>query len=417
RRHQGDGAAALDRLQHRPPQGEDRGGGAAAARHPDRRDRRHQLRPVGDRLPDPGERRRDPCRAADRRAHRGRDQRGAGHPGQRRDGGGGRGGRDGRGTRRGGCGRGGGLAMASSAQLVKELRDRTGAGVMDCKEALEAARGNLESAFEYLRKKGLAQAAKRAHREAKEGVVAAYIHPLGAKLGVLVEVNCETDFVAKTDAFQALAKDLLMQIAAANPAYVAREDVPPAVVEREREVYRAQLADQKKPPQIIDKIVEGKLEKFFGEQCLLEQPFVKDASGKTRVRDLVDGVDAKARDRATADYMGMLATVINALALQDALEKAGLQTRVLSAIEMRAVAEPYIRRRAIRHLEKGRIVIFAAGTGNPFFTTDTAGALRAVEIGADAIIKATKVDGIYSADPQRDAQAQRLARVTYIDAP
>ena len=120
-------------------------------------------------------------------------------------------------------------------------------------------------------------------------------------------------------------------------------------------------------------------------------------------------------DRATADYMGMLATVINALALQDALEKAGLQTRVLSAIEMRAVAEPYIRRRAIRHLEKGRVVIFAAGTGNPFFTTDTAGALRAVEIGADAIMKATKVDGIYSADPQRDAQAQRLARVTYID--
>ena len=124
---------------------------------------------------------------------------------------------------------------------------------------------------------------------------------------------------------------------------------------------------------------------------------------------------AEGMDRATADYMGMLATVINALALQDALEKAGMQTRVLSAIEMRAVAEPYIRRRAIRHLEKGRIVIFAAGTGNPFFTTDTAGALRAVEIGADAIIKATKVDGIYSADPQRDAQAQRLARVTYID--
>ncbi|PYM40158.1 MAG: UMP kinase [Candidatus Rokuibacteriota bacterium] len=120
-------------------------------------------------------------------------------------------------------------------------------------------------------------------------------------------------------------------------------------------------------------------------------------------------------DRATADYMGMLATVINALALQDALEKAGLQTRVLSAIEMRAVAEPYIRRRAIRHLEKGRVVIFAAGTGNPFFTTDTAGALRAVEIGADAIMKATKVDGIYSADPQRDPRAQRLAHVTYID--
>jgi len=129
------------------------------------------------------------------------------------------------------------------------------------------------------------------------------------------------------------------------------------------------------------------------------------------------GVAASAAgmDRATADYMGMLATIINALALQDALEKAGLQTRVLSAIEMRAVAEPYIRRRAIRHLEKGRVVIFAAGTGNPFFTTDTAGALRAVEIGADAIIKATKVDGIYSADPKQDAKAERLARVTYID--
>ena len=186
--------------------------------------------------------------------------------------------------------------MASSAQLVKELRDRTGAGVMDCKEALQEARGSLEAAIAYLRKKGLAQAAKRAHRDAKEGVVGAYIHP-GAKLGVLVEVNCETDFVAKTDAFQELIKDLAMQIAAANPAYIGREDVPAAVVEREREVYRAQLADQKKPPQIVDKIVEGKLEKFFGEQCLLEQPFIKDASGKTRVRDLVDGVNAKTGER------------------------------------------------------------------------------------------------------------------------
>ena len=125
---------------------------------------------------------------------------------------------------------------------------------------------------------------------------------------------------------------------------------------------------------------------------------------------------AAGMDRATADYMGMLATIINSLALQDALEKAGLQTRVLSAIEMRAVAEPYIRRRAIRHLEKGRVVIFAAGTGNPFFTTDTAGALRAVEIGADAIVKATKVDGIYTADPKLDRNARRLEKVTYIEA-
>src|SRR5207302_936681 len=184
-------------------------------------------------------------------AHRGRDQRGARHPGKGRDRGGGRGDRDDRRARRGGRGRGGGLAMASGAPLVKELRDRTGAGVMDCKEALEVTRGNLESAIEYLRKKGLAQAAKRAHREAKEGVVAAYIHP-GAKLGVLVEVNCETDFVAKTDAFQALVKDLGMQVAASNPAYVGREDVPADVLEKEREIYHGQLADQKKPAQVID---------------------------------------------------------------------------------------------------------------------------------------------------------------------
>jgi uridylate kinase len=120
-------------------------------------------------------------------------------------------------------------------------------------------------------------------------------------------------------------------------------------------------------------------------------------------------------ERATADYMGMLATVINALALQDAIEKAGLPSRVLSAIEMRAVAEPYIRRRAIRHLEKARVVIFAAGTGNPFFTTDTAAALRAVEIGAEVVLKATKVDGVYSADPKKDPAARRLPRLSYIE--
>jgi elongation factor Ts len=186
--------------------------------------------------------------------------------------------------------------MASSAQLVKELRDRTGAGVMDCKEALAEAKGNLDAAIEYLRKKGMAQAAKRAHREAREGAVGAYIHP-GAKLGVLVEVDCETDFVAKTDAFQELVRDLGMQVAAASPAWLSREDIPPAVVEKEREIYRDQLADQKKPPQVVDRIIEGKLEKFYSEQCLLEQPFIKDASGKTRVKDLVDGVNAKTGER------------------------------------------------------------------------------------------------------------------------
>jgi len=186
--------------------------------------------------------------------------------------------------------------MAAPAELVKQLRDVTGAGVMDCKEALTATDNDLQTAVEFLRKKGLAQAAKRAHREAREGVVGSYIHA-GAKLGVLIEVNCESDFVARTDAFQQLVKDLGMQVAAANPTYVAREDVPGEVVEKEREIYRGQMAAEKKPPQVVDKIIEGKLERFFAEQCLLEQPFIKDASGKTRVRELVDGVNAKTGER------------------------------------------------------------------------------------------------------------------------
>ena len=186
--------------------------------------------------------------------------------------------------------------MAATPQHVKELRDRTGAGVMDCKEALQAGNGDLEAAVEFLRKKGLAQAGKRAHREAREGAIGTYIHH-GAKLGVLIEVNCESDFVARTDAFQDLVKDLGMQVAAANPSYVARENVPGEVIEKEREIYRGQLADQKKPPQVLDKIIEGKLEKFFTDQCLLEQPFSKDASGKTKIRELVDGVYAKTGER------------------------------------------------------------------------------------------------------------------------
>ena len=186
--------------------------------------------------------------------------------------------------------------MASSAELVKELRERTGAGMMDCKAALEAAKGDMQGAIEHLRKKGLADAAKKAHREAKDGVVASYIHP-GSKIGVLVEVNCETDFVARTDDFQQLVKDLAMQVAAANPSYVSREDVPGAVVEKEREIYRQQMADQKKPAQVIDKIVEGKLEKFYAESCLLEQPFIRDASGKTRLKDMVDQATSKMGER------------------------------------------------------------------------------------------------------------------------
>ena len=186
--------------------------------------------------------------------------------------------------------------MASSAEQVKELRERTGAGVMDCKAALEASKGDMQGAIEHLRKKGLADAAKKAHREAKDGVVASYIHP-GSKIGVLVEVNCETDFVARTDDFQQLVKDLAMQVAAANPSYVSREDVPGAVVEKEREIYRQQMADQKKPPQVVDKIVEGKLEKFYAESCLMEQPFIRDPSGKTRLKDMVDQATAKMGER------------------------------------------------------------------------------------------------------------------------
>jgi elongation factor Ts len=186
--------------------------------------------------------------------------------------------------------------MAASAEQVKELRERTGAGVMDCKAALDASKGDMQGAIEHLRKKGLADAAKKAHREAKDGVVTSYIHP-GAKIGVLVEVNCETDFVARTEDFQQLVKDIAMQVAAANPSYVSREDVPGAVVEKEREIYRTQMADQKKPAQVIDKIIEGKLEKFYAESCLLEQPFIRDSSGKTRLRDMVDQASAKMGER------------------------------------------------------------------------------------------------------------------------
>jgi elongation factor Ts len=186
--------------------------------------------------------------------------------------------------------------VASSAEQVKALRERTGAGVMDCRAALDAARGDFQEAVEYLRKKGLADAAKKAHREAREGTVASYIHP-GGKIGVLVEVDCETDFVARTDDFQQLVRDLAMQVAAATPSYVARDQVPGEVVEKEREIYREQMADQKKPPQVMDKIVEGKLEKFFAESCLLEQPFIKDTTGKVRVKDLVDQATARMGER------------------------------------------------------------------------------------------------------------------------
>ena len=165
--------------------------------------------------------------------------------------------------------------MEINAQLVKQLRERTGAGMMECKSALTEAGGDTEAAIDILRARGAAKAAKRAEREAREGSVGSYIH-MGGKIGVLVEVNCETDFVARNDEFQALVRDIAMHIAAANPVAIRREDFAAELVERERAVYREQMKESGKPEKIWDKIVEGKLEKFFAEQALLEQPFVKD---------------------------------------------------------------------------------------------------------------------------------------------
>jgi elongation factor Ts len=163
-----------------------------------------------------------------------------------------------------------------SATAVRDLRERTGAGMMDCKKALAEVNGDLERAIVYLREKGLAAAAKRAGRTAADGLVEAYIHA-GGKIGVLIEVNCETDFVARTDDFRALVRDLAMQVAAANPRYVSREEVPAAVVEQERAIFAAQAASSGKPAAVIEKMVTGKIEKFYAEVCLLEQGYIKDA--------------------------------------------------------------------------------------------------------------------------------------------
>ena len=180
--------------------------------------------------------------------------------------------------------------MEVSASMVKDLREKTGAGMMDCKKALAESGGNFEKAVDYLRQKGLATAARRAGKVASEGQIGSYVHA-GGKIGVMVEVNCETDFVAKTDDFQAFAKDVAMHIAASSPLYVQRENVPPEALEREREIYRAQARESGKPEKIMEKIVEGKLEKYYSEVCLLEQPFVKDPD--RTVQDLLNGLIGK----------------------------------------------------------------------------------------------------------------------------
>ncbi len=165
--------------------------------------------------------------------------------------------------------------MAISAELIKDLRQQSGAGILDCKRALSETDGNLDKAVDLLRKKGLAMAAKKKGRTTSEGSIGGYIHA-GGKIGVIVEVNCETDFVAKTDEFQAIVKDIAMHIAASDPQFKSREDVPQDVIDREKEIFSTQAKESGKPEKIIGRIVEGKIEKFFGETCLLEQPFIKD---------------------------------------------------------------------------------------------------------------------------------------------
>jgi elongation factor Ts len=181
-----------------------------------------------------------------------------------------------------------------NAAMVKQLREKSGAGIMDCKEALTECDGDMDKAVEYLRKKGLATAQKRAGRSTSEGVVQAYIH-MGGKIGVLVEVNCETDFVAKTDDFQEFTKNIAMHIAATSPVGLSQEDVPQEIVDREMDIYRAQAKEMGKPDKIIDKIAEGKLSKFFKESCLMNQSYVRDPD--LTIMDYLNEVIAKTGER------------------------------------------------------------------------------------------------------------------------
>jgi elongation factor Ts len=186
--------------------------------------------------------------------------------------------------------------MEIDSKLVKELRDKTGAPMMDCKRALEKANGDLEKALDYLREQGVAKASQKAGRSTREGLIYSYIHP-GEKLGVLLEINCETDFVARTDDFRDLAKDVAMQVAASNPITIKREDFPAELLEKEKEIYKAQVLKEGKPEKILGKIVQGKLEKYFQEFCLLEQPFIKDEDRTVKQR--IDETIAKLGENIT----------------------------------------------------------------------------------------------------------------------
>ena len=193
--------------------------------------------------------------------------------------------------------------MELNATVVKELREKTGAGFMDCKKALAESGGNLEKAVDYLRQKGLAAAAKKADRVAADGAVGAYVHP-GGKIGVLVEINCQTDFVARTTEFQTLLKDMAMQVAAASPRYVKREEVHGDEIVREREIYHRQALESGKPENVIEKIVEGKMERFYSEICLVEQAFIKDPDRKVSdiINDAITRMGEKIEVRRFARY-------------------------------------------------------------------------------------------------------------------
>lgn len=183
-----------------------------------------------------------------------------------------------------------------SADMVKTLRARTGSGIMDCKQALAASEGDMDAAVDFLRQKGLATAQKRAGREASEGTIQSYIH-MGGKIGVLVEINCETDFVAKTDDFQTFARNIAMQIAAARPLGVNPEDIPEAVIAKEKEIYRLQALDMGKPEKMLDKIVDGKMSKFYKDSCLMNQEYVRDTS--LTITDVLNDFIAKTGEKVT----------------------------------------------------------------------------------------------------------------------
>ncbi|CAI8012576.1 Uridylate kinase [Geodia barretti] len=343
------------------------------------------------------------------------------------------------------------MAKISTAQ-IKELREMTGAGIMDSKRALESADGDIKTAAQALLEKGLASAAKRAGREAGEGVIEAYIHT-GSRVGSLVELNCETDFVARTPEFKALARDLAMQVAAMSPRYVDRNSIPGDAGDvSEDEILLDQMYIRDTSVKVADLVTEliskvgenvkvGRIEsrillKLSGESFKggknfgIDYQTVRYIAGEIKqVHDAGVGIgvvvgggnmwrgtdyEAQGMDRSSADHAGMLATVMNALVLHDQLERDGMPVRTMTAIPMPTVAEPYVRSRALHHLERGRTVIFAAGTGNPFMSTDTAASLRALEMNAGVLVMAKNgVDGVYDADPATVPTAKKFDHITH----